>query len=123
MHIEDCLSLLALAKDFKVTACGDNCFIVEDEDHNFRALYQEGEWRYFVTGVYNSDRDSVEINLGEFKNLVEFTEHLGSEVRACGSCAFYQPAGYGTAECAKEGGKVGMYDPACAFYEPSWGCE
>lgn len=123
MHIEDSLSLIALAKDFKVTAHGNNCFTVEDEEHNLEAVYEEGEWSYHVTGVYNSGSDRAKVNIGALKKLVEFTEHLGREVRSCGSCAFYQPAEYGTADCAKEGGKVGVYDRACAFYEPSWGCE
>lgn len=123
MKIEDCLSLLALAKGFKVTARGDNCFEVESTVHDLEAIFDEGKWSYYVTGVYDSGTDYAEVDLAEFRKLVEFTEHLGREVRSCGSCAFYQPAEYGTAECAKEGGKVGMYDTACAFYESSWGCE
>lgn len=122
MKIEDALNLLTLAKDFKVAACGGNCFNVEDEDHNLSAFYEEGEWRYYVTGIYNSGADDAEVNLAAFKKLVEFTEHLGSEVRACGSCAYYQPAEYGTAECAKEGGEVDTFNPACVYYEPSWRC-
>lgn len=63
MHIEDSLSLIALAKDFKVTAHGNNCFTVEDEEHNLEAVYEEGEWSYHVTGVYNSGSDRAKVNI------------------------------------------------------------
>ena len=122
MKIEDSLNLLALARNFKVTACGSNCFNVEDEEHDLRAFYEEGEWRYYVAGVYNSGADDAEINISALKKLVEFTELLGREVRSCGSCAYFQPAECGTAECSKEGGGVDIYNPACVYYEPSWRC-
>ena len=122
MKIDDSLNLLALAKDFKVTAHGDNRFTVEDEEHDLMAFYDEGEWSYCVTGVYNSGTDDAEINITALKRLVEFTELLGREVRSCGSCAYFQPAEYGTAECSKEGGGVDIYNPACVYYEPSWRC-
>ena len=79
MKIEDSLNFLALAKDFKVTAHGDNCFTVEDEEHDLEAVYEEGGWRYYVTGVYDSGCNEAEIDMEEFHKLVNFTRLLGGD--------------------------------------------
>ena len=87
MNIEDKLALMELADHFTVTkqSEGDGVFssdvyIIEPkeepDEYPVVAKYIDGEWQYFVEGVYNCGSNYAAINMDQFRALQDLVERL-----------------------------------------------
>lgn len=76
--IEKSLRLLALAERYTVedSRFGEGYTITPKDGSRIQARYDGYDLEYFVTGVYNSGSNIVEIDVEELDALREFCESL-----------------------------------------------
>lgn len=87
MSIEDKLELMELADQFTVTKQHHDeggfvydTYVVEPkeepDEYPVIAKYSNGEWRYFVSGIYTCGSNLAEINMDQFRALNDLVQRL-----------------------------------------------
>lgn len=80
MSIQENLMLLSMSAKFKVTSASEDTYQVtfkEDLDnHPLQAVYEDGEWSYYMGGIYNSGLNWAEIDISKLNELIAFTKSL-----------------------------------------------
>lgn len=76
--IEHNLEMVYLSRRYDIQKGDDNSYTVYDSDNELAAFYDttNNKWSYYVTDVYNSSVDYIEIKIDALNNLMEFTRLL-----------------------------------------------
>ena len=79
MSIKANLMLLSMSAKFKVTSASeDTCQVTfkDDHDDSLQAVYEDGQWSYYMGGIYNSGVNWAEIDIKKLNELIAFTKSL-----------------------------------------------
>lgn len=80
MSMAGVLKLLSAAKEYEIERRSDAGYDVVDAEHSLAAFVpDDGETKYYVTGVYNSGSDWQEIDVKALGRLRGFCGSLSKE--------------------------------------------
>lgn len=80
MNIKANLMMLSMSAKFKVTSASEDTYQVtfkdDQDDYPLQAVYEDGQWSYYMGGIYNSGLNWAEIDIKKLNELIAFTKSL-----------------------------------------------